>query len=99
MKKRCKMIIALLSAAMVLTACAQNTSDTDSNKANDTKTQDTSKDAAQDDTETEKTKEYQAKLDMIEPSAYRDASGLSLELFQKGNYRRIIPSYRRFCII
>ena len=43
MKKRCKMIIALLSAAMVLTACAQNTSDTDSNKANDTKTQDTSK--------------------------------------------------------
>ena len=41
MKKRCKMIIALLSAAMVLTACAQNTSDTDSNKANDTKTQDT----------------------------------------------------------
>ena len=67
MKKRCKMIIALLSAAMVLTACAKNTSDTDSNKANDTKTQDTSKDAAQDDTETEKTKEYQAKLDMIEP--------------------------------
>ena len=46
MKKRCKMIIALLSAAMVLTACAKNTSDTDSNKANDTKTQDTSKDAA-----------------------------------------------------
>ena len=44
MKKRCKMIIALLSAAMVLTACAKNTSDTDSNKANDTKTQDTSKD-------------------------------------------------------
>ena len=40
MKKRCKMIIALLSAAMVLTACAKNTSDTDSNKANDTKTQD-----------------------------------------------------------
>lgn len=79
MKKRCKMIIALLSAAMVLTACAQNTSDTDSNKANDTKTQDTSKDAAQDDTETEKTKEYQAKLDMIEPSAYRDASGYRLK--------------------
>ena len=46
----------------VLTACAKNTSDTDSNKANDTKTQDTSKDAAQDDTETEKTKEYQACL-------------------------------------
>ena len=67
MKKRCKMIIALLSAAMVLTACAKNTSDTDSNKANDTKTQDTSKDAAQDDTETEKTKEYQAKLDMTFP--------------------------------
>ena len=87
MKKRCKMIIALLSAAMVLTACAQNTSDTDSNKANDTKTQDTSKDVAQDDTETEKTKEYQAKLDMIEPSAYRDASGLSLE---EGAYISII---------
>ena len=87
MKKRCKMIIALLSAAMVLTACAKNTSDTDSNKANDTKTQDTSKDAAQDDTETEKTKEYQAKLDMIEPSAYRDASGLSLE---EGAYISII---------
>ena len=87
MKKRCKMIIALLSAAMVLTACAKNTSDTDSNKANDTKTQDTSKDAAQDDTETEKTKEYQAKLDMIEPSAYRDARGLSLE---EGAYISII---------
>lgn len=87
MKKRCKMIIALLSAAMVLTACAKNTSDTDSNKANDTKTQDTSKDAAQDDTETEKTKEYQAKLDMIEPSAYGDASGLSLE---EGAYISII---------
>ena len=87
MKKRCKMIIALLSAAMVLTACAQNTSDTDSNKANDTKTQDTSKDVEQDDTETEKTKEYQAKLDMIEPSAYRDASGLSLE---EGAYISII---------
>ena len=81
------MIIALLSAAMVLTACAKNTSDTDSNKANDTKTQDTSKDAAQDDTETEKTKEYQAKLDMIEPSAYGDASGLSLE---EGAYISII---------
>ena len=27
MKKRCKMIIALLSAAMVLTACAKNTSE------------------------------------------------------------------------
>ena len=33
----------------------------------------------QDDMETEKTKEYQAKLDMIEPSAHRDASGLSLK--------------------
>ena len=40
-----------------------------------------------DDTETEKTKEYQAKLDMIEPSAYGDASGLSLE---EGAYISII---------
>ena len=60
MKKRCKMIIALLSAAMVLTACAKNTSDTDSYKANDTKTQETTNEAALDETETEKTIEYQA---------------------------------------
>ena len=75
---------------MVLTACAQNTSDTDSNKANDTKTQDTSKDAAQDDTETEKTKEYQAKLDMIDllhiemPADYRLKKALIFPLLEKG---------------
>ena len=86
MKKRCKMIIALLGAAMVLTACAGNTSNTE-NKTNDTKTQDTSKDTAADETKTEEVKEYQAKLDMIEPSAYRDASGLSLE---EGSYISII---------
>lgn len=86
MKKRCKMIIALLGAAMVLTACAGNTSNTE-NKTNDTKTQDTSKDTVADETKTEEIKEYQAKLDMIEPSAYRDASGLSLE---EGAYISII---------
>ena len=84
MKKRCKMIIALLSAAMVLTACAKNTSDTDSNKANDTKTQDTSKDATQDDTETEKTKEYQAKLDTEMPADYRLKKALTFPLLEKG---------------
>lgn len=86
MKKRCKMIIALLGAAMVLTACAGNTSNTENKKAEDSKTQDTSKDAAKG-TKTEETKEYQAKLDMIEPSAYREASGLSLE---EGSYISII---------
>lgn len=75
---------------MVLTACAKNTSDTDSNKANDTKTQDTSKDAAQDDTETEKTKEYQAKLTRSNllhtemPEDYRLKKALTFPLLEKG---------------
>ena len=53
------------------------------------KTQDTSKDAAQDDTETEKTKEYQAKLDMIEllhtemPADYRLKKALTFPLLEK----------------
>lgn len=86
MKKRCKMIIALLGAAMVLTACAGNTSGNEGKKAEETKTQDTSKDT-KNDGKSEQTKEYQAKLDMIEPSAYREASGLSLE---EGSYISII---------
>lgn len=86
MKKRCKMIIALLSAAMVLTACVGNTSDSNHKKTEETKTQENSENK-KDTSADEETKAYQAKLDMIEPAAYRDASGLALE---EGAYISII---------
>lgn len=80
MKKRLKAVMAVVCLALLLNACADKP-DTDKTDDNQNKS------GTQEEKEAPKEKEYQGKLDVIEPSAYSNGEGLHLE---KGAYISII---------
>lgn len=76
MKKKSRMIAVLLSAIMLMSACQSAPQETEEEK----------KLKEEQNVEKEE-KEYQGKLDLIEPTAYNNVNGLNLE---KGSYISLI---------
>ena len=76
MKKRIRIMAVLLSAAMLVSACQASPQKTEEEKK-----------IEQEQNIVKEEKEYQRKLDLIQPSAYSNAEGLKLE---KGSYISII---------
>lgn len=90
MKKN--VIAVLLCCALAFSGCSANQAEETSAQAAQDETEEQKIDSAEETDATseetnEETKSYQAKLDVIEPSAYNNADGLSLE---KGAYISVI---------